>query len=128
MNDYKIILTKLKQIIGQQLQTNKKVLGKDVAQALSIKSAILASYKNRNKTPHKAILTYCHDNRLDVRKILFDEVRPIIDYPKQTPIEDGKVSVKYFRTLASYEKWLGDSNGAVNHKKYDSQIRLYTLV
>lgn len=99
------------------------MLDKDVAQALSIKSAILASYKNRDKTPYKAILTYCHDNRLDVRKILFDEVQPIIDYPKQTPIEDGKVSVKYFRALASYEKWLDDLNGTINHKRYDSQMK-----
>lgn len=106
MNDFKTILTKLKEIITQQLQTNKKVLDKDVAQALSIKSTTLASYKKRNKSPYKAILTYCHNNRLDVRKILFDEFEPIINYPVHEPSETNKVKVKYFKTLEAYAKYL----------------------
>ena len=106
MNEFKTILTKLKEIIKQQLQTDKKVLDKDVAQALSITPALLASYKQRDKPPYKAILTYCHNNRLDVRKILFDESEPIISYPHQLPIEDGKVRVKYFRTLEVYALYL----------------------
>ena len=106
MNEFKIIITKLKEIIKQQLQTDKNVLDKDIAAALNIKASALASYKQRGKPPYQAILTYCHDNRLDVRKILFDETEPIISYPPQVPIVVGKVRVKYFRTLEAYANYL----------------------
>ena len=107
MNEFKTILTKLKEIISQQLQTDKKVLDKDVAQALSITPALLASYKQRDKPPYKAILSYCHENRLDVRKILYSEDEPIINYPASVPVEDNKVRVKYFRSLNAYALYLG---------------------
>ena len=106
MNEFKIIITKLKEIIKQQLQTDRKVLDKDIAAALNIKAPTLASYKSRNKPPYQAILTYCHDNRLDVRKLLFNEYEPIISYPTPMTVEDGKVRVKYFRTLEAYESYL----------------------
>ncbi len=50
MNEFKTIITKLKEIIRQQLQTDKKVLDKDVAAALNIKPAAFASYKRRDAT------------------------------------------------------------------------------
>jgi len=102
MNEFKTILTKLKEIIKQQVQSDKKVMDKQVAVALGIKPTTFASYKSKDKPPYKAILTYCHDNRLDVRKILFNEDVPVIDYPAPAPIENGKVQVKYFRTLEAY--------------------------
>lgn len=108
MNDFKTILIKLKEIIKQQHRNNKKVSNKEVAQLLNIKATTLAGMKYKDKPPYQAILTYCHNNRLDVRKILYDEFQPIIDYPKQSTSEDGKVRVKYFRTLVSYEKWLAN--------------------
>ncbi len=106
MKDFKTILTKLKEIIKQQLQIDKKVLDKDVATALNIKPTTLASHKSRDTLPYKAILTYCHDNRLDVRKILFNKDQPVIDYPTQEPVAVGKVRVKYFRTLEAYKCYL----------------------
>jgi len=106
MNEFKTILIKLKHIISQQLQTDKKVLDKDVAQALNIKPSALTSYKSRDTLPYKAILTYCHNNRLDVRKILFNDDEPIINYPSQAPIEVGKVQVRYFKTLEAYTNYL----------------------
>ena len=109
MNEFKTILTKLKEIIKQQLQTDKKVLDKDVAETLGIKPTTLASYKRKNKLPYKAIRTYCHENRLNVRKILYSEDEPIVSCP--APIEDGKVRVKYFRPLEAYGEWLGRLKG-----------------
>ena len=106
MNEFKTILTKLKEIISQQLQTDTKVLDKNIATALGIKPASLASYKNRNKLPYKAILTYCHHNRLNVKKILFDEDMTVIAYPTTAPVTDGKVQVRYFRSLAGYSFYL----------------------
>ena len=101
MNEFKTILIKLKDIIGAH---GAKVKDKDVAAALNIRSSTLASYKRRDKPPYKAILTYCHDNRLDVRKLLFDKFEPAVSYP--APIEDGKVQVRYFRTLEAYALYL----------------------
>ena len=110
MNEFKTILTKLKHIISQQhknlVQTDKKVLDKQVAQALNIKPATLASYKRRDTLPYKAILTYCRNNQLNVCKLLFNESEPIINYPTPEPIEVGKVRVRYFRTLAAYARYL----------------------
>ncbi len=106
MNEFKTILTKLKEIIKQQRKSDKKVLDKQVAETLGIKPTTFASYKSKNKPPYKAILSYCHENRLDVRKILFDESEPIINYPTPMPIETGKVQIKYFRTLEVYALYL----------------------
>ena len=106
MNEFKTILTKLKEIISQQLQIDKKVLDKDVAVTLNFKPSTLASYKRRDTLPYKAILTYCHENRLDVCKILFDESEPIVNYPVQEPVVKGKVQVRYFNTLEAYENYL----------------------
>jgi hypothetical protein len=64
MKDFKTILKTLKQIITPQ----HKVTDKAIAAALKIKPTTLASHKRRDKPPYKAILTYCHKNRLDVRK------------------------------------------------------------
>ena len=102
MNDFKTILTTLKQIISPQ----DKVTDKAIATALNIKPTILASYKRRDKAPYKAILTYCHDNRLDVRKVLFDVAEPIVTYPTPLPKDDFKVCVRYFKTLKVYNDFL----------------------
>lgn len=101
----------IQEMIRQQVQSDKKVMDKQVAKTLGIKPATFASYKSKDKPPYKAILTYCHDNRLDVRKVLFDEDKPIVSYP--IPIETGKVQVKYFNTLeeyAMYLNWLKESS------------------
>lgn len=94
MNEFKTILIKLKEMIRQQVQSDKKVMDK------------FASYKGKDKAPYRAILTYCHDNRLDVRKVLFDEDEPIVNYPVPVLIETGKVQVKYFKTLEAYAMYL----------------------
>ena len=103
MNDFKTILSTLKKIISPQ----DKVTDKTIATALKIKPTTFASYKHRDKAPYKAILTYCHDNRLDVRKVLFDDVEPIVEYPAPIPVDNGKVRVRYFRTLDDYSHYLG---------------------
>ena len=100
MKDFKTILTTLKQIIAPQ----HKVTDKPIPAALKIKPTTLASYKHRDKPPYKAILTYCHDNRLDVRKILFDDDVPAVTYPAST--ERGKVQVRYFKSLEEYKQFL----------------------
>ena len=107
MNEFKTILIKLKEIIAGQHKSNSKVLDKHIAAELNIKPATLASYKSRDTLPYKAILTYCHNNRLDVRKILFDEDEPIINFPKQPTIEVDKVQVRYFKSLEAYAVYLG---------------------
>ena len=107
MNTFKTILTRLKEIIAGVDNSSKKIRDKDVASALNIKYTTLASYKRRDKPPYQAILTYCHENRLDVRKVLFDDVEPIVEYPAPVPIEVDKVRIKYFRNLDTYSRYLG---------------------
>ena len=104
MNILKTIIEKLKETLSPN--TKEKVLDKDIATALNIKPSSLASYKRRDKPPYQAILTYCHENRLDVRKILFNENMPIISYPTSEPVEVGKVRIKYFKTLDAYSNYL----------------------
>ncbi len=106
MNDFKTILTRLKEILSSKDQSIKKIRDKDIAAALNIKASTLASYKSRGKAPYKVILTYCHDNCLNMRKVMFNESEPIVNYPALEPVEDGKVRVKYFRTLAAYARYL----------------------
>ena len=106
MNEFKMILAKLKEIIALQLQ-RKKISDKDVATALDIKPTTFASYKRRDKLPYQAILTYCHNNRLDVRKVLFSEDKFVINYPTPDPIKNGKVRVRYFRSLDNYSHYIG---------------------
>jgi len=103
MNEFKTILARLKQIIGKP---GVKVCDKDIASALQIKPDTLASYKRRDKPPYQAILIYCHENRLDVRKVLFDEFEPIVSYPTHASVEVDKVQVRYFRTLEMYSLYL----------------------
>ena len=104
MNEFKTILTRLKEILTNKDRPDTKIRDKDIAAALKIKSSALASYKRRDKVPYQAILTYCHNNRLDVRKVLFDEDNSIVLYP--TPVEDGKVQVRYFLSLKAYSHYL----------------------
>jgi len=49
MNEFKTIITKRKEIIAQQVKTNKKVLDKNVAQVLNIKVTTLAGMKRKDK-------------------------------------------------------------------------------
>ncbi len=104
MNEFKTILTKLKEIIRQQLQTDKKVLDKDVAAALNIKASALASFKRRDKPPYQAILCFCEAHHVDAGKVLNGVDEPITNYP--APVEDGKARVKYFRSLKVYAVYL----------------------
>jgi len=106
MNNLQPIITKLKETITKQRKSKTKILDKDIAIELGIKPALLASYKRRDKSPFKIILSYCHNNRLDVVKILFSESEPIINYPAQVPMETNKVKVKYFKTLEAYANYL----------------------
>jgi hypothetical protein len=95
MNTFKTILTKLKDAISITAKSSMKIRDKEIATALNIKPATFAAYKSRNKPPYKAILTYCHSNRLDVRKILFNEDAQVIMYPIPADRSDGKVQVRY---------------------------------
>jgi len=109
MKHFKRIIITLKNILN--LQSSKKVLDKDIAIVLNMKPTTLASYKYRDKLPYKSILTYCYENNLDVKKILFDELELILDSPNT--VENNKIKVRYFKTLDEYRLYI---------EKYPSQI------
>jgi len=97
MQTFKQITDRLKELIG----SNKD---KDVAAALGIKPTTFASMKRRQKIPHKAIISYCHNNRIDANTVLLDENE--LDEPVAPEIE-GKIVIKYFRSFEAYVYYLG---------------------
>lgn len=91
MQSFKEITDRLKTIIGSTKD-------KDIAIKLNIKPATFASMKRRQRIPYKAILGYCREHNIDADRVLLGKV--------DMPIEEGKVRVKYFRTLEDYALWL----------------------
>ncbi len=83
MQTFNQILDTLKQITGH---TNNKA----IAIELHIKPQSLATMKHRQKIPYKAILGYCRAHRINANQVLLGE-----------PAEEGKVRLRYFRSLAS---------------------------
>ncbi|RLA71831.1 MAG: hypothetical protein DRG78_24695 [Epsilonproteobacteria bacterium] len=70
MKDFHSVVIELKLYLG--LNKNKKILDKDVAEALKISQANFATIKRRNSTPYKNILEFCHREELSCSKIFFD--------------------------------------------------------
>ncbi len=93
MQSFNQIITTLKEITGHT--TNKAI-----AIELHIKPATFASMKRRQKIPYKAILAYCLDNRVDADTVLLGEAGVL-------PEIEGKVVVRYFRSLDVYGKFIG---------------------
>ncbi len=94
MQTFNEITDKLKQIIDAKKD-------KDVAVALGIKSTTFASQKRRQRIPYASIIRYCHDNSVDANTVLLGEV--LLDMP----VEEGKVLVRYFKSLAAYGEFVG---------------------
>ena len=69
MKDFHGVILELKQYLS--LDAHKKVLDKDIADALQISQANFATMKRRNSTPYKNILEFCHREKLCCRKIFF---------------------------------------------------------
>lgn len=88
-------------MIAQQLKTNKKVLDKNVAQVLNIKVTTLAGMKRKDKLYLRITITI---NLMFVRYCLM-KFSQFIDHPRQTHTEDGKVRIKYFRSLSAYSRY-----------------------
>ncbi len=92
MQTFNEIIDKLKQIIGSDKD-------KDVAIALGIKPTTFASQKRRQRIPYASIIRYCLDNRVDVDSVLQGEA--------VLPEIEGKVVVRYFRSLDVYRRFIG---------------------
>ncbi len=92
MQTFNEIIDTLKEIIG----TNKD---KDVAVALGIKPTTFASQKRRQRIPYALIIEFCQDNAVDADTVLLGEAG--------VPEIEGKVVVRYFRSLDAYGKFIG---------------------
>jgi len=70
MRDFEAIIVELKLYLS--LDADKKVLDKDVADALKISQANFATIKRRNSTPYKNILEFCKKEQLCCSEIFFE--------------------------------------------------------
>ncbi len=84
------------QIIDSLKEITNTTTDKAIAIELHIKPSSYAVMKHRQKIPYKAILGYCRAHRINANEVLLD-----------IPVEDGKVLVRYFRSLDAYGKFIG---------------------
>ncbi|WP_294961931.1 hypothetical protein [Sulfurimonas sp.] len=70
MRDFESIIKELKSHLSSGKK--KKVLDKDVADALEISQANFATIKRRNTTPYKNILEFCYKEELSCTKVFFE--------------------------------------------------------
>ncbi len=89
---------KLEQITNKLKQIIHSDKDKDVAIALGIKPTTFASQKRRQRTPYASIIRYCRAHHINANEVLLD-----------IAVEEGKVLVRYFRSLEDYGKFLGQS-------------------
>jgi hypothetical protein len=70
MRDFHGIVVELKSYLS--VCTGKKVLDKDVADALKMTQANFATIKRRNRTPYQNILEFCEKEKLSPSRIFFE--------------------------------------------------------
>ncbi|MEA2091873.1 MAG: hypothetical protein U9O83_05870 [Campylobacterota bacterium] len=70
MRDFHGVIRELKLYLSSN--RNKKVLDKDVADALKMSQANFATVKRRNSTPYKNILEFCKKEQLCCSEIFFE--------------------------------------------------------
>ena len=77
------------------------IYDKDVAEALGMSRANLASKKSRNNIPYEEILDWCHDNDVDVDNLLYPSNRKSkVMYPDDDIEPFDKIMRKISRHVA----------------------------
>ena len=69
MNDFKIIMSKLKHILSHY--QGEQILDQDLALALGLEPSNFASMKHRNTIPFRAILDFCRKHHINANTLLF---------------------------------------------------------
>ncbi|MCX6077097.1 MAG: hypothetical protein NTW78_09485 [Campylobacterales bacterium] len=72
MRDFYSVIEELKCYLSRDAK--KKILDKDVADALDISQANFATLKRRNSMPYENILLFCQKERLCARELFFAEL------------------------------------------------------
>lgn len=67
------ILPKIKDIISLDIG-NKKVLDKDVANALNINQTTFATLKNRNRVPYEEIMEFCAKRKISINWLFYNQI------------------------------------------------------
>ncbi len=70
MRDFHSVIVELKLYLSSDVK--RKVLDKDVADALNMSQANFATIKRRNRLPYKNILEFCNKEEICCRKVFFD--------------------------------------------------------
>ena len=69
MNDFKIIISKLKQILSRY--EGEPIQDQDLASALGLEPSNFASMKHRKTIPYRAILDFCRKHHINANTLLF---------------------------------------------------------
>lgn len=72
MRNFYSVIKELKSYMSRE--TKKKILDKDVADALGISQANFATLKRRNSMPYENILLFCQKEKLCVGELFFAEL------------------------------------------------------
>ncbi|MFA6137669.1 MAG: helix-turn-helix domain-containing protein [Sulfurimonas sp.] len=72
MRDFYSVIEELKRYLSRDAK--KKILDKDVADALGISQANFATLKRRNSMPYENILIFCQKEKLCIRELFFSEL------------------------------------------------------
>ena len=72
MIDFLEVTQRIKLIL-QNKQGAKKVYDRDVAEALSLDAQYFAVIKKRKKIPYEAIAHFCHQHKISMNWILFEQ-------------------------------------------------------
>ena len=107
------VLARLKDILSSEVG-ERKVLDKDVAEALSIAPAYFAVLKKRESIPFAPIADFCARRKISINWLLYDQT------PKSLEESTEKVAtIRYFKQINA-----SAGNGALNWQEHFEMIHI----
>ena len=107
------VLARLKDIVSSELG-DRKVLDKDVAEALGIAPSYFAVLKKRGSIPFASIADFCAQRKISINWLLYDQT------PKSLEESTEKyATIRYFRQINA-----SAGNGAFNWEESFEAIRI----
>jgi SOS-response transcriptional repressor LexA len=113
VSDLKDILSRIKDILSSEIK-NKKVFDKDIAEALSISQATLATMKSRGRIPYKQILEFCASRKISINWLIFNQV-------VQSLVDESE---KFERIYYFKDIYASAGGGAENYDESSEYIKL----
>ncbi|MFV0481660.1 MAG: S24 family peptidase [Campylobacteraceae bacterium] len=113
MPDLQEVLYRIKDILSSEIG-NRKVLDKDVANALNINQATFATLKNRNKLPLEEVLNFCAKRKISINWLLYNQVIESLDESTER-----FAKIRYFHDI-----YASAGGGAFNYDETSEYINI----